>query len=343
MPTLRADARLQFARGHLPGRNLHIDVASADASFRSYWRVREGAASWIVMDAPPGKEDVAPWLMIGARLYAAGLHTPEVFAVDARQGFILMEDLGARAYLPELNPQTANALYADALDALATMQSVPTEDLPAFDTAFQTVELELMPTWFLERHLGYVVACEEWDVIEAAFTRILDATRTQPQAFMHRDYHSRNLMCVAQANPGIIDFQGAMRGPIAYDLASLLRDCYIAWPRERREDWTESYRQRLRARGALDADAGEFRRWFDLAGLQRHIKVLGIFCRLWYRDAKPGYLADLPRVLAYVLEVARSYPELTAFAALLERAVGSRDLRFPTPDSRLPALPTCAP
>ena len=202
-------------------------------------------------------------------------------------------------------------------------------DLPSFDEAFITTELELMPTWFLERHLGYTPDCDEWDVIELAFRRLIDCLHAQPQVFMHRDFHSRNLMIAGANNPGIIDFQGAMRGPVAYDLASLLRDCYIAWPVARVDAWVEGYRQRLIDAAAITADAATFRRWFDLAGLQRHIKVLGIFCRLCYRDGKTGYLADLPLVLDYVLSVARLYPEFVDFAALLQKAVGARDIVRP--------------
>jgi len=304
-------------------------VASADASFRSYWRVSDGARTWIVIDAPPEKENTAPWLDIGARLHRAGLHTLEVLATDLNEGFVLMEDLGTRTYLPELNDTTADALYADACAALARMQGVDTDGLPHFDRAQIVMELELMPEWFLRRHLGFAPSCEQWDIIEAAFTYLVHAALEQPRAFMHRDYHSRNLLITGNNNPGIIDFQGAMLGPVAYDLASLLRDCYIAWPIERVDAWVEGYRRRLADAGIERVDGARFRRWFDLIGLQRHIKVLGIFCRLFYRDAKPGYLGDLPRVLAYVLDVARLYPELVAFADLLERAVAGRDLTQP--------------
>jgi len=337
MSSHRAEARLRFATEHLR-KPLRIEVASADASFRSYWRVSDGANSWIVMDAPPDQENTAPWLDIGARLRGAGLHTPEVLASDLTQGFVLMEDLGTRTYLPELNDASAAALYADALAALARMQAVDTANLPVFDRAQIAMELELMPEWFLRRHLGFASSCEQWDVIEAAFTLLIQAALEQPSCFMHRDYHSRNLLITASNSPGIIDFQGAMLGPATYDLASLLRDCYIVWRAERVAACVEQYRSQFNA----GIDAATFRRWFDLIGLQRHVKVLGIFCRLWYRDGKAGYLADLPRVLDYVLSVARSYPELTDFAALLATATAARDLRIPNPEPRMPAS-TCAP
>ena len=334
----RAKARLAFARHHLPGRSLDIDVASVDASFRSYWRVSEGVANWIVMDAPPTQEDVRPWLDIDARLRAAGLHAPEVYSVDPEHGFVLMEDLGTRTYLPELNAGSVDALYGDALDALLRMQrDVSANELPVFDATRTIPEMELMPEWFLRRHLGFAPSCDDWDVIEAAFRLIAAAADEQPRRFMHRDYHSRNLLIAERNNPAIIDFQGAMLGPVAYDLASLLRDCYIAWPIERVDAWVEGYRQRLVAEGLIDVDGAHFRRWFDLIGLQRHIKVLGIFCRLNYRDGKPGYLADLPRVFDYVVGIARLYPDLTAFAVLLEQAAGGRDIARPAPANSVAA------
>ncbi len=312
------------------GDNFEISIASADASFRSYWRAHVKGKTWIVMDAPPSHEDIRPWLDIGARLRAAGLHAPEVFAVDMFHGFILMEDLGARTYLPELNATSVDALYGDALGALLSMQErVPADDLPVFDVVKTIPEMELMGDWFLRRHIGFEPSCDDWDVIENALRLIATVADEQPRRFMHRDFHSRNLLVAARNNPAIIDFQGAMLGPVTYDLASLLRDCYVAWPLERVAAWVEGYRQRLIGAGIVDVDAAHFRRWFDVIGLQRHIKVLGLFCRLNYRDEKPTYLSDLPLVLEYVLDVAAAYPELMDFAELLKRAVGTRDITMP--------------
>ncbi len=328
--TDRADQRLAWTRQALSDPALQMEVASADASFRSYWRTDSGGSSWIVMDAPPGREDIGPWLDIGARLARAGLHTPAVRASDAAHGFVLMEDLGDRLYLPELDASSADALYAPAIDAILAMQSaVSTDGLPAFDEPWMVMELELMPEWFLRRHLGVEPECEDWDPIESGFRAILDAAHAQPQRFMHRDFHSRNLLVVPDNMPGVIDFQGAMRGPLAYDLASLLRDCYIAWPEERVSAWREGYRRRAVALGLTDAGEAEFARWFDLVGLQRHIKVLGIFCRLAYRDGKPGYLADLPLVWTYVREVGNRHAQVRPMVALLERAIGGRDITLP--------------
>jgi aminoglycoside/choline kinase family phosphotransferase len=337
----RATARLEWIRRILDDASLTLAPASADASFRSYWRTRHAGQSWILMDSPPTQEDPAPWLEIGARLSAAGLHVPEVRAQDLQQGFLLIEDLGSQLYLPALTDATVDALYGDAMDALLRMQrDVDVSGMQAYDHVFLQRELEIMPEWFLGRHLGHAPECAERDVLEAGFTVLLHNALEQPRCFVHRDYHSRNLLVVETdhpgtiapglLSPGIIDFQGALIGPITYDLASLLRDCYVVWDRARVEAWAESYRQRLHHAQLLaaDVDRGRFLRWFDLIGLQRHIKVLGIFCRLHYRDGKHDYLDDLPRVYDYVIEVAGRYPELADFAALLEQCVGERDLRL---------------
>lgn len=336
----RAASRLAWTREALAAPELTLEPASADASFRSYWRTRHAGQSWIVMDSPPALEDPAPWLAIGTRLADAGVHVPAVRAQDLQQGFLLIEDLGSQLYLPALNDATVDDLYGDALRALLVMQrDVDTDGMQRYTREFLLRELELMPEWFLRRHLGHTPACEEWDVLEAGFTTLLHNALAQPQTFVHRDYHSRNLLIVDQdgprnittrlPNPGIIDYQGALIGPITYDLASLLRDCYISWDRQRVEAWADAYRLHLQAAQLIDGlvDREQFLRWFDLTGLQRHIKVLGIFCRLCYRDGKPGYLDDLPRVYGYVIDVAARYPELADFAALLQRCVGARDVR----------------
>jgi aminoglycoside/choline kinase family phosphotransferase len=329
----RATTRLAWTRSVLDDASLTLEPASADASFRSYWRTWHAGQSWIVMDSPPTQEDPRPWLEIGARLSAAGLHVPQVRAHDLEQGLLLIEDLGSRLYLPALNEDTVDALYGDALDALLRIQrGVDAVGLPPYDHAFLQRELEIMPEWFLRRHLGYTPECEEWDVLESAFTVLLKSALEQPRCFVHRDYHSRNLLITASNNPGIIDFQGALHGPITYDLASLLRDCYVVWDRARVEAWAEGHRLRLLGAGLIEpaVNRERFLRWFDLIGLQRHIKVLGIFCRLYYRDGKSGYLDDLPRVYDYVIDVAARYPELADFVAFLQHHVGARDLRQAT-------------
>jgi aminoglycoside/choline kinase family phosphotransferase len=304
-----------------------LTLTFADASFRRYWRVQHEGRSTIVMDSPPDKEPVEPWLAIGAQLAAAGLHVPAVYAADPSRGFLLIEDFGTRMYLPELDERTADSLYDAAFDALFILQtSLDGSTLERYDEARLQMELEYLPEWLLQRHLGADLGCADWDHLELAFRRILDTVQAQPYGFVHRDFHSRNLM-IAPPLPGIIDFQGALYGPLTYDLVSLLRDCYIRWPAARVDAWAEAYRRRLVAAGRVVDDAAQFRRWFDFTGLQRHIKVLGLFCRLCYRDGKPRYLEDLPLVLDYVLEVCARYPELADLAALLTRATAGIDLR----------------
>jgi N-acetylmuramate 1-kinase len=348
----RQTALHAFVQTSLRDRSFTLSRASEDASFRSYWRIQADAAgapsSWILMDAPPDKESLHTWLDIDMRLRKAGLHAPEIFAVDHDQGFVLMEDLGARTYLPELNLETVETLYADALDVLLRMQrSVEVSGLPDYDHQRLTVEMELLPEWFLQRHLGYTISQDERDTIDAAFRFLVDAADEQPRAFVHRDFHSRNLMIVDPAgssehddilpNPALVDFQDAVIGPVTYDLVSLLRDCYIEWGTEHVQGWVDSYRLRLQAAHLIgtEVSAARFSRWFDLMGLQRHIKVLGIFCRLWYRDGKRQYLGDLPLCWRYAISVAHRYPELAEFAALLEHALGDRDIST----SREPANP----
>jgi aminoglycoside/choline kinase family phosphotransferase len=308
-----------------------IAVASADASFRRYFRVSRGdvdPSAWapradtlIVMDAPPGKEDIAPYLKVSALLEQAGAHVPHVHASDVTRGFIVMEDLGDIQYLSKLKTgRGVDKLYGEALATLANIQVRglrAAAALPPYDRAPLSRELELMPEWFLEKHLKLDLLPEERGLLTVTFEFLINEALLQPQVFVHRDYHSRNLMVLPQDNkggPGVIDFQDALRGPIGYDLVSLLKDCYISWSRERVERWVRGYRRVL---GNLGANVGDseyqFMRWFDLIGVQRHLKVLGIFARLWHRDGKIGYLADLPLTFEYVRDACRRYPELKEF------------------------------
>jgi N-acetylmuramate 1-kinase len=327
----RATQRLQWAQGILNNPAFSLESASADASFRSYWRGTDQGRSLIVMDAPPDKEDTGPWLAMAKRLTDAGLNAPLVHAVDADNGFVLMSDLGTRLFLPELTDESADGLYSQAFDALLRMQTrVPSTDLPAYDEARLVAEMELMPTWFFQRHLGYNPECEQWDIIESAFRALINNANRQTACFVHRDFHSRNLLISESGDPGILDFQDAVHGPMTYDLVSILRDCYIEWPEQRVEAWVEDYRQRAQAAGLATGSSAEFRRAFDLMGLQRHLKVLGIFCRLYYRDGKAGYLNDLPLVWQYTREVGRRYPETAELITLIERAIGTRDIRLPS-------------
>ncbi|MDP9083794.1 MAG: phosphotransferase [Pseudomonadota bacterium] len=296
-----------------------IDAASADASFRRYFRVTRGTATYIVMDAPPAKEDLGPFVGVARMMAGIGLNVPMILAQDRKRGFLLLSDLGNRQYLDELAVAgAADRLYADALTALTRMQtadSAVSRDLPRYSHELLLREMQLMPEWFLRRHLRLQVTAAESAMLEQLFTTLTQSALAQPAALVHRDYHSRNLLLTAENNPGILDFQDAVWGPVTYDLVSLLKDCYIEWAPARTRAWALSHRQQLRAAGfPLNADETEFIRWFDLLGLQRHIKVLGIFARLNYRDGKMQYLKDLPRVLHYTKQAAGAYPETAAFA-----------------------------
>jgi aminoglycoside/choline kinase family phosphotransferase len=301
-----------------------LTSASADASFRRYFRVTAADGSRIVMDAPPDKEDIGPYLAVTALLAACGVHVPAIHAVDEARGFVLLEDLGHTHYLTKIRAGgDVDDLYAAALDSLLRIQLdglAGARELPPYDAAVLHREMALMPEWFCGRHLQLTLDETTRAMLERAFAFLAEECLAQPAVFVHRDYHSRNLMVLGQGGPGIIDFQDALRGPIGYDLVSLLKDCYIAWPRPRVEAWVRGYRDGLVTRGGAalaGADARQFLRWFDIAGLQRHTKVLGIFARLNWRDGKPGYLDDLPRTLDYAIEAAALFPELREFERFL--------------------------
>jgi len=320
----RAEAGHRWSEEQL-GPGLEMAPASADASFRRYFRLRRGGRRWILMDAPPEHEDCRPFVALARALRAIGLNVPEVLAADLERGFLLLTDLGDTPYLAALDPDNADALYGDALAALLRLQRArPPADLPPYDHALLAAELELFPTWFLGRHLG-LTPPPEWP--EASAVLIASALE-QPRVWVHRDYHSRNLMVSEADNPGILDFQDAVLGPCTYDVVSLLRDCYIAWPEDRVHGWVERYRREAAHLGLLPEglEAETFHRWFDRMGLQRHLKAIGIFARLHHRDGKPGYLGDIPRTLDYVLRAcARDpAPALRALGAWLAEAVRPR-------------------
>jgi N-acetylmuramate 1-kinase len=327
---LETDARLALIHDWL-SRELRrsvvrIEPASSDASFRRYFRAFCRDGTYVVMDAPPGKEDVRPYLKVSALLESLGVHVPHVHEADIAGGLLLLEDLGATLYLQRLEAGDDPApLYADALDALAAIQlrgRSACAELAPYGRSELAREMALMPEWFLERHLSLALSAAERELLAEACEFLILEALAQPVVFVHRDYHSRNLMVLRARNPGILDFQDALRGPVGYDLVSLLKDCYIAWPRERVLGWVSAYRARLLAAGgAAGASEPQFLRWFDLIGVQRHIKVLGIFCRLWYRDGKPGYLPDLARTLDYVREASARYAELRALAGFIEQRV----------------------
>lgn len=310
--------------------DFEITVASADASFRRYFRVTLAEGTRVAMDAPPDKEDVGPFIRIAEMLVRMGVNAPRIHERNLAQGFLLLSDLGSRTYLKDLEQGlNVERLYADAIAALVTIQARGARDaqsLPPYDEALLLREMRLFPDWFLGRHLGIELSAREAQGWRDVCARLAAQALAQPRVFVHRDFHSRNLMIcdggALRTNPGILDFQDAVFGPVTYDLVSLLRDCYVAWPADRVAGWVAQYRELAQAAG-LDAatDLVEFTRWFDWMGVQRHLKAIGIFARLWHRDGKPGYLGDIPRTVGYVAEVAARYPELAELRSLLASRV----------------------
>lgn len=293
--------------------------ASSDASFRRYFRVESGERTYVVMDAPPEREDCRPYVRVARMLREAGVHVPEVLAQDLAQGFLLLTDLGERTYLQALDEDNADALFSDALDALIKWQLASRPDvLPAYDRALLDGELRLFPEWYVGRHLRLTLTPKQHQVLETAFTRLVDAALAQPKVYVHRDYMPRNLM-VCAPNPGVLDFQDAVYGPIAYDVLSLFKDAFISWDEQRVVAWMRLYRDKAARAGLpVPRDFAEFRRACDWIGLQRHLKVAGIFARICHRDGKPHYLADIPRFLGYIRQSARRYPEFTPLLGLLD-------------------------
>lgn len=303
-----------------------IAPASSDASFRRYFRViLSDGSSLIAMDAPPDKEDCRPFVHVAELMQHAGVHVPQVMARDLERGFLLLEDLGSVAYLDALTPASVENLYADALDTLLHLQTgAPAAELPSYDEALLRREMALFPDWLLARHLDIPLQAKDLAMWDALTDELVASALAQPMVFVHRDYHSRNLMVVEQHNPGVIDFQDAVAGPVTYDLVSLLRDCYVNWPSEHVDAWVAAFARELRAAGITTADDETFLAWFDLMGVQRHLKASGIFARLNHRDGKPGYLADIPRTLGYIVDVGNRRSAVRALADFIEVRVLSR-------------------
>ncbi|MCA1978933.1 MAG: phosphotransferase [Thiobacillus sp.] len=315
----RMQALHNWAAAQLGVDSLDIAPASADASFRRYFRVSAQGRDYIVMDAPPAHEDCRPFVAV-ARLFGdAGVHVPQVLGQDLEQGFLLLTDLGNTTYLSALNERTARELYLASNDALIRIQQASRPGvLPEYDRALLTRELMLFPEWYVAKHLGAELNAQQKTILDTVFERLLANNLAQPQVYVHRDWHSRNLM-VTDPNPGILDFQDAVHGPITYDLASIYRDAYIQWDEEQQLDWVIRYWEKARAaRLPVRADFGEFWRDFEWMGAQRHIKVLGIFARLYHRDGKDGYLKDMPLVMHYLRKVCERYDELKPMLFLLD-------------------------
>lgn len=301
-----------------------VTPLAGDASFRKYFRVHHHDTSYVVMDAPPGKEDPQPFIRIANTLEHTGILAPKILAVDLQQGFLLLSDLGDHLLLQRLNAENADTYYSLAMNTLSKIQSCPTDSplLAAFDASFMLKEMSLCPEWFLKAYLGLTLSTQETLLLQQSMEWIATEVSKQPVTFIHRDYHSRNLMLVSQNGEqdlAVIDFQDAMIGPITYDLVSLLKDCYISWPRAKILQWVESFYAHNTQ--AHYCSLAEFIRAFDFCGLQRHLKVLGIFCRLHLRDNKPGYLKDLALTLRYVLECTETYDALHPLYHFLQTRV----------------------
>ena len=295
-----------------------LTPASSDASFRRYFRWQGGERSLIVMDAPPPQEDCRPFVNIAQLLAGASINVPQVLAADLDNGFLLLSDLGRETYLDVIDAQNADQLFADAVHALVAFQQLPmATPLPAYDDALLRRELQLFPEWYVQRHLEVTFDAEQQEAWQQASQLLIDSALAQPKVLVHRDYMPRNLMLSAP-NPGVLDFQDAVYGPVTYDITCLFKDAFLSWPEARVQGWLEAYWRQAGAAGIpVQADIGEFLRASDLMGVQRHLKVIGIFSRICHRDGKPRYLADVPRFFAYIDAVLARRPELAGLAGLL--------------------------
>ena len=302
-----------------------IEFASEDASFRRYFRIGNNGSSFVAMDAPADLEEFEAYIRIAKKFKHIGLNVPDIFAADHENGFALITDFGNTTYLERLSRANADALYEDAIDSLVLLQKATRTDvefLPPYSCEMIVSEMELFREWYLKYHLKKAVSPAISDVLDHTFEILRAKAAEQPKVWVHRDYHSRNLMVVQNDNPGILDFQDAVYGPVSYDLVSLLRDCYIVWDQETIDQWIHLYLNKARQAGLeFEFDRWQFIEWFDWVGIQRHIKVAGIFSRLNYRDKKSKFLEDIPTVMAYIESVAKKYPELRELHELVSKLI----------------------
>lgn len=310
-----------------------LEIASGDASFRRYFRLKHNNETFIVMDAPPEKENCDPFIDVAERLLAVNINVPRIIEKDLQQGFLLLSDLGDKQYLDALTEESAdgpyvNSLYQAAMQELVLMQQqADSTKLPLYDENLLLQEMELFRHWLLQEHIGLDLSAETQAMLDEAFKLLAKEALAQPRVFVHRDYHSRNLMMTDSRDngahgcgPGVLDFQDAVEGPLTYDLVSLLKDCYIKWSDQQIRDWVNKYFEEI-ADEYPDIDATRFMRWFDLMGVQRHLKASGIFARLYHRDGKAGYLADISRTLSYIVDLRDEYPELQGLVELIQDQV----------------------
>ena len=330
MPDQKNDRRFNELLGWLAQFDGLADAnpqpASIDASFRRYFRVERGAESLIAMDAPPPYEDCRPFVQIAGYLESMGLNCPRILGADFENGFVLMTDLGSTQYLDALkkDPHRATSLYNDAIDALLMLQEhgeAYQQKLPTYDYDFIAFELSIFRDWLCGRHLGVDFSAGEETQWQECCEVLIDNALRQKQVFMHRDFHSRNLMLTGENNPGVLDFQDAVEGPLTYDAVSLFKDCYVKWPADKVKEWASQYFDRLSPELKGDLAVDDFMQQFDLMGVQRHLKAAGIFARLHHRDGKSGYLNDIPRTLRYLSEAAPQFGELSFLSDLIENRV----------------------
>lgn len=301
-----------------------LTTVSGDASFRRYFRFSHQNTSIIAVDAPPDKENNQAFKDIGELLSSQDVHVPDILYACLNQGFLLLSDLGDQLYLPTLNKNNADNLYKQAMSTLLKIQQTPRKlikKIPKYDSQLLNNELNLFNTWFVPHYLNIILTNNEEKMLGTTFQRLIASAENQPQVLVHRDYHSRNLMICSKESPGVIDFQDAVIGPITYDLVSLLKDSYIEWPTERIKVWTLDYYHWLIEQQLVHLSFSEFYRQFELMGMQRHIKVLGIFSRLNYRDNKPSYLNDIPLTFKYLIEASKRYDEFSDFSEFLSEKV----------------------
>ncbi len=313
-----------WLKAALPQTDFSLTTASADASFRRYFRVHTSYQTLIAMDAPPPQENCEPFVRIAKLFGEAGLNVPKVIAQDLDRGFLLLNDLGNDTYLSQLDNASAPKLYTDANNALIKLQLASQPNvLPNYDEALLTREMQLFPDWYIAKHLGVTLDEKQLAVLTSTFNLLNKNILAQTQVYVHRDYHSRNLMITQENNPGVLDFQDAVYGAITYDLVSLLKDAYISWEEDQIIDWLVRYWQNARKAGlAVPEDFSEFYKDFEYMGAQRHIKVLGIFARLYHRDGKDGYLKDMPLVMTYLRKACERYTELRPMLRLLDSLSG---------------------
>ena len=319
----RFESLQHWLRETLETNNFILKPASEDASFRHYYRLTTNKSTLIVMDAPPHQEDSKSFVRVNSILHECNVNVPIIHNMDLEKGFLLLSDFGEDHYLNKLTNFSANNLYSDAIQTILSMQlSSDTKGLDTYNEALLSHEISLFTDWLLNKHLGITLSTHQINAINKLFDLLVTNALEQPQVFVHRDFHSRNLMFTPNNNPGVIDFQDAIIGPITYDLVSLLKDCYIKWSKKEINNWVDFYCTQLDIHDdKLEIDRGQFQRWFDLMGVQRHLKASGIFARLFHRDNKHQFLKDIPRTLSYIVDLSHTYKELLPLCDLIEDSI----------------------